>query len=75
MAGLKEYFNVTLGSLMLYKFERLQYADVSLTLPYTKRISKHIACSFQILKNHPDKPMSQIYGASHLLRMFSKANP
>lgn len=49
-AGLVKYFDVMLGSQLLYKFERVQYTEI-------------LAAA---------KPMSEVYGAFHFLRLLEK---
>lgn len=87
--GIKDYFNVMLGSQLLYKFERLQYNEVSDEQTW---ISFYVSSAmmsewpliswtvllwplifyFQLLSQKSEKPMSSIYGAIHLLRLFGK---
>uniref|UniRef100_A0A4X2JQG7 MRG domain-containing protein n=1 Tax=Vombatus ursinus TaxID=29139 RepID=A0A4X2JQG7_VOMUR len=52
VATIRAYFNVMLGSRLLYKFEKLQYTT--------------------ILVNDLGVPLTEIYGAPHLLRLFVK---
>jgi len=49
--GIRIYFDKALGTLLLYRFERPQYSDL------TKKQAK---------------PLSEVYGAEHLLRLFVK---
>jgi mortality factor 4-like protein 1 len=59
VSGLQVYFDKALGSNLLYRFERPQYADIRkryVTGP-TVQVSQ-------------EREMSSIYGAEHLLRMI-----
>ena len=85
--GIKDYFNVMLGFQLLYKFERTQYSEVSqfflflfcqflayfTDLPFFTNFDCNMF--LQLLAQHPDKPMSGIYGGIHLLRLFGKIAP
>ncbi|KAJ4340699.1 Esa1p-associated factor [Didymella glomerata] len=55
--GLKEYFNKALGRLLLYRFEREQFYDISQQVE-------------QPTHDFAGKSMSEIYGGEHLLRLF-----
>jgi len=59
IVGLKEYFNKSLGRLLLYKFERPQYEDILAKINNTKD------------KLH-GKEVKDIYGCEHLLRLIGK---
>ena len=61
VAGLKEYFNKSLGRILLYRFERQQFFD----------IHTRIESATSDLAN---KPLADIYGGEHLLRLFGMSN-
>ncbi|KAF9523031.1 MRG-domain-containing protein [Crepidotus variabilis] len=58
--GLQTYFDRALGTCLLYRFERIQYATVRRTY-YTGQ---------HVIVGQTEKEMSEIYGAEHLLRML-----
>lgn len=57
VAGLKEYFNRSLGRILLYKYERGQYEDL------LGRISN-------AADDLSGRQLADVYGAEHLLRLF-----
>jgi hypothetical protein len=59
IVGLREYFNKSLGRVLLYRFERDQYVDI---------YQRTHAGSGDLI----GKEMCEVYGGEHLLRLFSK---
>jgi mortality factor 4-like protein 1 len=59
VAGLKEYFNKSLGRLLLYRFEREQFFEI------ITRIEKPT-------DDLAGKNLADIYGGEHLLRLFGE---
>lgn len=59
VAGLKEYFNKSLGRILLYRFEREQFFDI-----YTRQE--------QPTDELAGKTLAEIYGGEHLLRLLGE---
>jgi hypothetical protein len=59
IAGVREYFNKSLGRILLYRFERHQYYEVHKMIE-----SGH--------GEHAGKTLCDMYGCEHLLRLFGK---
>lgn len=59
--GLQTYFDRALGSILLYRFERAQYADI-----------RKQFITGQHVKPGDNRTMSTIYGAEHLARLLVK---
>jgi len=62
IAGVREYFNKSLGRLLLYKFERPQWQDL-----YAKMNTGGD-------NDFSGKQVADIYGMEHLLRLFGMFN-
>ncbi len=60
-SGLKLYFDKSIGTNLLYRFERPQYAE-----------QRKKFVTGQTVKIPEQKEMSAVYGAEHLLRMIGK---
>lgn len=59
IAGVREYFNKSLGRILLYRFERQQFYEVH------KQIESGHG-------EHAGKSLCDMYGCEHLLRLFGK---
>lgn len=59
IAGVREYFNKSLGRILLYRFERQQYYEIHKMIE-----SGH--------GEHAGKTLCDMYGCEHLLRLFGK---
>lgn len=59
IAGVREYFNKSLGRILLYRFERQQFYEVH------KQIESGHG-------EHAGKTLCEMYGCEHLLRLFGK---
>lgn len=60
--GLQAYFDKALGTQLLYRFERVQYADMR----------RRFWTGQEVIVGQTDKEVSFIYGAEHLLRMLGE---
>lgn len=59
IGGLKEYFNKSVGRLLLYRFEREQFYDIHTRIE-------------QATGDLNGKDLHAIYGGEHLLRLFGQ---